>query len=98
MLTAARRNLAAAPAHVRLLFLLVLIALGVTHCSSMSWNDDSRMATIQSLVESGTLVIDHSDFVGTGDKVFVNGHFYSEKPPMTAVIGAAVYLPLYELG
>jgi len=98
MLTAARRNLAAAPAHVRLLFLLVLIAVGATHCSSMSWNDDSRMATIQSLVESGSLVIDHSDFVGTGDKVFVNGHFYSEKPPITAVIGAAVYLPLYELG
>lgn len=98
MLTAARRNFAAAPAHVRLLLLLVLIALGATHRSSMSWNDDSRMATIQSLVESGSLIIDHTDFVDTGDKVFINGHFYSEKPPITAAIGAAVYLPLYELG
>jgi hypothetical protein len=98
MLTAARRNLAAASPHVRLLLLLVFIALGTTHRASQSWNDDSRMATIQSLVESGTLVIDHSDYVGTGDKVFINGHFYSEKPPMPALIGAAVYFPLYQLG
>jgi hypothetical protein len=98
MLTAVRSRLARSAPHVRLVFLLVLIAVGSTHCSSMSWNDDSRMATIQSLVESGTLVIDHSEFVGTGDKAFVKGHFYSEKPPMPAILGAAVYVPLYAAG
>jgi hypothetical protein len=98
MLTAARLRLAQAAPHVRLILLLVLIAVGATHHSSMSWNDDSRMATIQSLVESHSLVIDHSDFVGTGDKAFVNGHFYSEKPPMPAVLGALVYFPLYQAG
>jgi hypothetical protein len=98
MLIDSRRKLAQARPHIRLIFLLVLIALGATHCSSMSWNDDSRMATIQSLVESSSFVIDRTDFVGTGDKAFIDGHFYSEKPPMPAVLGAAVYFPLHELG
>ena len=56
------------------------------------------MATIQSLVESRTLVIDHSDFAATGDKVFVAGHFYSDKPPLPAMLGAITYAPLYALG
>jgi len=98
MLTDWRRRLADAPPHVRLIILLVLISVGVTHRSSMSWNDDSRMATIQSLVESGSFVIDRTAFVGTGDKAFIGGHFYSEKPPMPALLGAVVYFPLYELG
>ena len=58
----------------------------------------SRMAAIQAMVEHHTLVIDGSAFVRTGDKVFVNGHFYSDKPPMPSVLGALVYLPLYHLG
>jgi hypothetical protein len=98
MLTDWRRRLANSPPHIRLIILLVLIAIGATHCNSMSWNDDSRMATIQSLVESRSFVIDRTDFVGTGDKAFIDGHFYSEKPPMPSVLGAAVYFPLYELG
>jgi len=56
------------------------------------------MATIQSLVESKTLVIDHSDFAATGDKIFVAGHFYSDKPPLPAMLGAIAYAPLYALG
>lgn len=98
MLTAAQLRLARAAPHVRLIFLLVLVAVGATHRSSGSWNDDSRMATIQSLVEFHSLVIDHSDFVGTGDKVNIDGHFYSEKPPIPAIIGALIYLPLHAAG
>lgn len=56
------------------------------------------MATVQSLVESGTFAIDHSVFVNTVDKVYVKGHFYSEKPPLLGVLGAAVYWPLRHLG
>ena len=63
----------------------------------MTWNDESRMATIQSLVESKTLVIDHSDFAATGDKVFVAGHFYSDKPPLPAILGAITYAPFTHL-
>lgn len=64
----------------------------------MTWNDESRMATIQSLVESGSFVIDRSSFITTGDKVFIDGHFYSDKPPAPALLGAAVYAPLYMAG
>jgi hypothetical protein len=98
MLTDSRRKLAQSLPHTRLLILLVLIALGATHCAPTTWNDESRMATVQSLVESGSFVIDQTDFARTGDKVFINGHFYSDKPPMPAVLGAAVYFPLYHLG
>jgi hypothetical protein len=98
MLTDSRRKLAQSPPHKRLLILLVLIALGATHCAPMTWNDESRMATIQSLAESGSFIIDQTDFARTGDKVFIDGHFYSDKPPMPAVLGAAVYFPLYHLG
>jgi len=82
----------------RLPLLLLSIALFTTHASPQSENDMSRMATVQSLVESGSFVIDRTNFVETSDKVFVNGHFYSDKPPMPAILGAAVYLPLYQMG
>jgi hypothetical protein len=98
MLTDSRSKLAQSPPRTRLLILLVLIALGATHCAPMTWNDESRMATVQSVVESGSFVIDQTDFARTGDKVFINGHFYSDKPPLPAVLGAAVYFPLYQLG
>lgn len=72
--------------------------LATTHSAPGSWNDQSRIATVQSLVESGSFIIDKSVFRTTGDKVFINGHFYSDKPPVPSVLGAAVYLPLYHLG
>jgi hypothetical protein len=56
------------------------------------------MATVQSLVESRSFVIGDTAFTRTGDKVFINGHFYSDKPPIPSVLGALVYLPLYHLG
>lgn len=93
-----RSRLSQAAPRSQLSFLLILIALGTTHCVPFNWNDESRMATIQSLVESRTFVIDRSDFADTGDKVFVAGHFYSDKPPLPALIGAVVYAPLYASG
>jgi hypothetical protein len=91
-------TLAHAKPRSQLPILLLLIAAGTTHCVPYNWNDESRMATIQSLVESRTLAIDQSAFSDTGDKVFVNGHFYSDKPPVPALIGAAIYAPLYAAG
>jgi hypothetical protein len=82
----------------RLALLVVILMLATTHSAPGSWNDQSRIATVQSLVESGSFIIDNSIFKSTGDKVFINGHFYSDKPPVPAVLGAAVYLPLYHLG
>ena len=63
-----------------------------------SWNDASRLATVQALVEQHSLAIDKTAFIATGDKVFVNGHFYSDKPPFPSFLGAMVYAPLYAIG
>jgi hypothetical protein len=63
-----------------------------------SWNDASRMALIQLLVERHTLIIDESTFIDTGKKVYINGHFYSDKPPVPSLLAALVYWPLNHLG
>jgi len=56
------------------------------------------MATVQSLVESGSFIIDETAFIHTGDKVYINNHFYSDKPPIPSVFGAIAYFPLYHMG
>jgi hypothetical protein len=75
------------------------------------WNDGSRLATVECLVDEHTLSIDHSIFVqvppsppypyaadqsdllqtGTGDKLLIAGHFYSDKSPVPALFLAGVY-------
>ena len=81
---------------------LAAIAISLAIANPMlgynSWNDGSRMATASALVEHGTFAIDRTSFVNTGDKIFVGGHFYSDKPPLPSIMAAAVYLPLYHLG
>jgi hypothetical protein len=90
--------LAKIPALQRLVYLCVILAVVTTHAAPGSWNAASRIATVQALVESHTFVIDKTAFIDTGDKVFIGGHFYSDKPPMPAVLGAMVYWPLYQAG
>jgi hypothetical protein len=92
------RDFAKTPPLASLVYLLAVLALITTHPYVGSWNDASRIATVQSLVESRSFVIDRTAFVGTGDKVSINDHFYSDKPPIPAVLGAAVYMPLYHCG
>ena len=82
----------------RLIYVLVISAIPTTQIAPLSSNDLSRMATIQSLVEFHSPIIDHTAFIETIDKVFINGHFYSDKPPMPSIIGAAIYLPLHATG
>ncbi|HYE80338.1 MAG TPA: hypothetical protein VEI97_20365, partial [bacterium] len=68
------------------------------HLNRGSWNDQSRFATIQALVEQGTFAIDNTRWGWwTGDKVFAGEHFYSTKPPLLSVLGAAVYWPLHRM-
>jgi hypothetical protein len=80
-----------------------------------SWNDSSRLATVECLVDYHTLAIDQSIFAngfrpsasdavppfppddaglldhGTLDKLYINGHYYTDKPQVQAVLMAAVY-------
>ncbi|MHB1422085.1 MAG: hypothetical protein ACYC3I_02590 [Gemmataceae bacterium] len=79
------------------------------------WNDGSRLATVESLVDRHTWIIDDSIFVnvprpettsiplpyspadrallasGTKDKLFIGGHYYSDKSPLPAVLMAGCY-------
>lgn len=84
--------------HRWLTFFLLLIGVLSILPAVQGFNDGSRMATIQALVEEHTFAIDHSDFAGGFDKVYINGHYYSDKPVFTALLGAAVYFPFYHLG
>lgn len=84
---------------VRIFFLFLFLFAVSTKRSVSSWNDASRMATIQALVEQGTLVIDDTMFVDlTSDIYLYQDHTYSSKPPALAVMGALVYVPLHLAG
>ncbi|HCG03446.1 MAG TPA: hypothetical protein DEV93_23295 [Chloroflexi bacterium] len=54
------------------------------------WNIDSRLDLVHALVDGHTVRIDRYHF-NTWDKAKFKGHFYSDKAPGTAVMGAAVY-------
>jgi hypothetical protein len=88
------------------------VALASAHNYAGGWNDGSRLATVECLVDYHTLAIDRSIFVevpagagplpyapeevgllqaGTGDKLFIHGHYYSDKSPVPAVLMAGYY-------
>ena len=98
-----------------LLLVTILIACLSALPYAGSWNDGSRLATVESLVDHGTWQIDDSIFVqtprraelpgpspyapndpelvrhGTRDKLFIDGHYYSDKSPVPALAMASVY-------
>lgn len=77
---------------------LLLIALAIlcgTKLAPGSWADASRLATIESLAERGTLAIDGSTYFWQGDKVRFDGRYYSHQPPMLALLGALPYALLH---
>ena len=56
----------------------------------MSGNEASRFATIQAVAEQHTFAIEHTNF-RTVDKLFFDGHLYSDKPPFLAwAVGVAL--------
>src|SRR5262249_4101935 len=74
------------------------IAVASARPSVGGWNDGSRMAAVEALVDHGTFAIDVSVFAndspsrqGTKDKLFIDGHFYSDKPPVVSLLMAYVY-------
>lgn len=78
------------------------------------WNDGSRLATVEALVDQHTLAIERTIFVrtpemanvlpnpydprseplrteGTKDKLLIDGHYYSDKSPLPALLLAGWY-------
>lgn len=87
------------PSRLRSAIVVVLAALALyaatTHRRVFSaGNDAARWATIESLVDHGRASIERSRFAGTVDQVRLGELRFSNKPPLLALLGAAVYLPL----
>jgi 4-amino-4-deoxy-L-arabinose transferase-like glycosyltransferase len=76
------------------IFLIYAIFTGGPH----SWNDISRLALVQSLVEFKKLDINQSMYNIGDDRAFINGKFYSDKPPGTSFVGSLVYFVINKLG
>jgi hypothetical protein len=94
-------------------FVAMLLALVSARPFAGGWNDGSRLAAVESLVDYRTWAIDDSIFVkvpqtaeraapypvsdpgllrdGTQDKMWIAGHFYSDKSPVPALAMAAAY-------
>ncbi len=73
------------------------VSLVITSNRPSSPNEISRLAAVESLVERHTFVIDDSRFNDTVDKVYFNGHFYSDKPPVLSLWLASYYFVLYRV-
>lgn len=78
-------------------FFLALWAL-LTHSHINSWNDASRLASVEALVEHGTWAIDNTTLAAhTGDFIVINGNTYSDKPPVLSLLAAGVYAVLHRV-
>ncbi|MDB5310542.1 MAG: hypothetical protein JWO38_4744 [Gemmataceae bacterium] len=112
--------------HPAAAWVLAAVALGIAAVGAKpyagSWNDGSRLAVVESLIDRGTLAIDDSIFCkvpphlvdagtppyppdradlllfGTWDKLYVRGHFHSDKPAVVSVLMAGMYRPVLWLG
>ena len=82
-----------------LLFITILVSYGYfIHFIGMeSWNVSSRLDLVYSLAEYGSFRIDpyHKN---TGDKVYYDGHYYSDKAPGPSLSAVPAYLLLKRLG
>lgn len=64
----------------------------------VSDEEAARLATVQAVVEHGTLSIDGTDFTTTARKIEVNGHWYSKQPPTMSVLLAGPYWIMHHYG
>src|SRR5205823_2491748 len=54
------------------------------------WNEYSRYDLVRAIVDDHTARIDPYES-NTGDKAFFDGHYYSDKPPGSSLLGVPVY-------
>lgn len=88
----------AAPILVLLISLPLLRPLRHPMSADMSGGEQSRIATIQAIVEHHTLAIDQTSYADAPDSIMVNGRHYSDQPPMLAALLATPYWVMYRLG
>jgi hypothetical protein len=72
---------------------LIMALLTKTHPDSA--HVYSRLGTVDSLVARGTFQLDDSIFIGTVDKIYRDGHYYSHQPPLLSTLTSPVYWVLH---
>jgi hypothetical protein len=95
-----------APILVLILSIPLLRPLHTPDPSLISDDEQSRLATVQAIVEHHTLAIEGTDFRDTRDKIVsradIGDHFpvhvYSSQPPMLAVLLAGPYWVMHRSG
>jgi hypothetical protein len=82
--------------YIRIFAIYFIFLVLLTKFDIQSSADASRIATVKSLVDDWSFTIDNTQFdrsqLFTVDKYFYNNHFYSDKPPLPALMGAVIYL------
>ena len=86
----------------RVVAALVLVGLFLvlaTHSNYGGWNDTSRLGMVEAIVEHGRLWVDGTEMGRkSGDVCMIDGHYYSDKPPATALLAVPVYATEVGLG
>lgn len=63
-----------------------------THRRYGGWNDTSRLAMVEAIVEHGRLYVDGTEMSRkSGDVCMIDGRYYSDKPPAVALMAVPVY-------
>jgi hypothetical protein len=79
--------------------LLALVALALAYASlpqGIGWNQNSHYALTRALADGTPVVDPYRD--ETGDVAWIDGHYYSTKPPGLAFVTLPVYLTLESTG
>jgi len=78
---------------------VALFLILATHTRQGGWNDASRLAMIEAIVEHGHLWIDGTQMSRyTGDIALIDGRYYSDKPPALAFAAVPIYAAENALG
>ena len=88
----------AAPILILLICIPLLRPLRHPDPRLMSDDEQSRLATVQAMVEGRTLAIENTDFAETRDKIAVGSHLYSSQPPMFAALLSGPYWVMHRMG
>jgi hypothetical protein len=84
------RNLVGLNRSYAVLFLALLAVYAYVFPRWADWNQNSRLDLILALVDQHSVTIDLY-VANTGDYAAFNGHYYSDKAPGMALLGAPVY-------
>jgi hypothetical protein len=72
------------------LFLVLLACYAYFPPRWAEWNQNSRFDLVMAIVDDQSVQIDRY-VANTGDYAYVDGHYYSDKAPGTALLGVPVY-------